>query len=425
MSRPNRDPTGAPRWSLPRHRLRWSGRNWLEQAKAPPVYGYLEFTMQSYLANGQHDVYVAGLGSFLPGDPVRFTEIENVLGKLTEAPPKILSWIERMRPIMEEMLGIETCHYALDPVTREPTEDNVTMSVKAAEKAMAMAGITKDDIDLIVYAGVVMENICPPTTVLIQEAMGIPQVAEYAIHSNCTSIYKAIQLAADQIALGRYETALIMTSQLSSPMLRAEHYNQQVLTKPQVLLRWFLTDGAGAIVLTRNPRLGQKRMRIIETYTESIGLGEGPDMYCPIGGHRINMLEAYEKGWHHLTQNFDRVARLALDLGKRAGDRMVDRLGMDWTSIRYFFMNVPTKHIADQMLTDMRRDKNLPNLEFYTKLSEHGYPGPCAIIHGLDGFLQERTPQKGDIMFSVVAESSKWMYAGFVFEYLGPPSEVG
>jgi 3-oxoacyl-[acyl-carrier-protein] synthase-3 len=381
--------------------------------------------MQSYLAKGEHEVYVAGLGSFLPGDPVPFTEIETVLGKISEAPPKIRDWIDRMRPIMEEMLGVETCYYAIDPQTREPTESNVTMSVKAAEKAMAMAGITKEDIDLMVYAGVLPENICPPTTVLIQEAMGISDVAEYSIHSNCTSIYKAIQLAADQIALGRYKMALIMTSQLSSPMLRAEHYNQKVLTKPQILLRWFLSDGAGAIVLTSDPTLGRKRMKIIETYTESIGLGEGPDMYCIMGGHRVNMLEAYEHGWHHLTQNFERVARLALELGKKAGDRMVDRLGMDWSSIRYFFMNVPTKHIADQMLADMRRDKDVPNMEIYTKLSEHGYPGPCAIIHGLDGFLQEKTPQKGDIMFSVVAESSKWMYAGFVFEYLGAPDRSG
>jgi len=378
--------------------------------------------MQSYLANGKHEVYVAGLGSFLPNDPVPFTEIESVLGKITEAPPKILNWIDRMRPIMEEMLGVETCHYAMDPETRAPTEDNVTMSVKAADKAMAMAGISKEDIDLIVYAGVVMENLCPPTTVLIQEAMGIPDVAEYAVHSNCTSIYKAIQLAADQIALGRYKTALIMTSQLSSPFLRAEHYNQKVLTKPQILLRWFLSDGAGAIVLTRDPSLGRKRMKVVETYTESIGLGEGPDMYCIIGGQHINLLEAYEHGWHHLTQNFERVARLALDLGKKAADRMVDRLGLDWSSIRYFFMNVPTKHIGDQMMADMQRDKDIPNLEVYSKLSEHGYPGPCAIIHGLDGFLQERTPQKGEIMFSVVAESSKWMYAGFVLEYLGAPN---
>lgn len=375
--------------------------------------------MRSTLANGKHPVYIAGLGSYSPGEPIPFKRIEEVLGRLTEVPPKTLQWIDRMRPIMEDMLGVEYCHYALDPVTREPTDDNVSMSVKAAEKAMAAAGITPADVDLLVYAGIVFEYMCPPTTTLIQEQLKIPHVAEYDIHSNCTSIYKAIQIAADQIAMGRYRTALIMSSQLSSAMLRAEHFNQKILQKSQVLLRWFLSDGSGAIVLTSDPNLGNKRMRVIDTYIESIGLGMGPDMYCKVGGHRVNPLRAYEEGWHHLTQNFDKVATLAVDLAKKAGDRMAERMDLDWKDIQYFFMNVPTKHVHDITVSDFRRDKQVPNMRFCNKVAERGYPGPCAVVHALDGFLSEFSPQPGELMASVVAESSKWMYAGFVLEYLG------
>jgi len=365
------------------------------------------------------DVYIAGIGSYSPGEPIPFSQIDGVLGEITEAPPKLLRWIDRMRPIMQEMLGVEYCHYALDPQTHQPTDDNVTMSVKSARKALAMAGLTPADMDLLVYAGVVPEYACPPTTTLIQEELQIPECAEYAIHSNCTSIYKALQLATDQLALGRYKQALIMTSQLSSPFLIAEHFNQRVLEKSQVLLRWFLSDGAGALVVTSDPNVGQKRLRVVETYIESLGLGLGPDMYCRVGGHRVHPLESYEKGWHHLHQNFEQVAKLSVELGKKAADRMMDRVGLDWSQIRYMFMNVPTKHIHDQVVADITRDKNVPNLQLYSKLADRGYPGPCAIIHALDGFLQENTPQRGDLLASVVAESSKWMYAGFVLEYVG------
>jgi 3-oxoacyl-[acyl-carrier-protein] synthase III len=375
--------------------------------------------VQSDLISGKKDVYVAGIGSYSPGEPVAFERIEDVLGRITEAPPKMLKWIDRMRPIMEEMLGVEYCHYAIDPQTREPTDDNVTMSVKSAEKALAMAGLQPEDIDLIVYAGIMMEYVCPPTTTLIQEALQIPQCAEYSIHSNCTSIYKALQLASDQIALGRYKTALIATAQLSSPYLRAEHFNQKILEKPQILLRWFLSDGAGALVVTSDRSIGQKRLRVADTYVESMGLGLGPDMYCRIGGHRVHPLETYEKGWHHLSQNFEQVAKLAVELGKKATDRMMDRVGLDWQQVKCMFMNVPTKHILDQVVSGIRKDKNVSDLQFYSKLAHRGYPGPSAIVHALDGFLQEGAVQKGDILASVVAESSKWMYAGFVLEYLG------
>jgi 3-oxoacyl-[acyl-carrier-protein] synthase III len=212
---------------------------------------------------------------------------------------------------------------------------------------------------------------------------------------------------------------LITTAQLSSPFLRAEYFNQKLLEKPQVLLRWFLSDGAGALVVTSDPNIGQKRLRVVETYIESMGLGLGPDMYCRVGGHRVNPLENYEKGVHHLTQNFDQVAKLGGKLAKEAAEEMMKRAGMDWSEVKCVFMNVPTKHLYDMVVSYMDEVKNLPNVQFYSKLAERGYPGPCAIVHGLDDFLQNNTPEKGDILASVVAESSKWIYAGFVLEYVG------
>jgi 3-oxoacyl-[acyl-carrier-protein] synthase-3 len=375
--------------------------------------------VRSESANGLKDVYIAGVGAYSPGAPVPFDQLEDVLGRITDAPPKLLRWIDRLRPIMKDMLGVKYCHYAMDPVTREPTEDLVSMAIKASMPALEQAGLKPSDIDLLVYAGVIAENVCPPTSVLIQEKLQIPYCAEYEIHSNCTSIYKAIELAFDQIRLGRYKTALVTTAQLSSPFLRAEYFNQKVLEKSNILLRWFLSDGSGALVLTSDRKIGHPRFRVVETYNESVGLGLGPDMYCIFGGQRVNLPLAYEKGWHHLHQNFDRVAELAVDLGKKAADRMMERLGMDWHDVKYFFMNVPTRHIHDHVVSDLRQAKNIPNLQFYSKLGERGYPGPSAIIQGLEGFLAECNPAPGDQVMSVVAESSKWMYAGFVLECLG------
>jgi 3-oxoacyl-[acyl-carrier-protein] synthase III len=356
----------------------------------------------------------------MPGKPIPFTHIEEVLGPLTDLPPKLQEWVTRMKPIMEQMLGVNYCHYAIHPETREPTDSVVSMAVQAGRKALAMAGLEPTDVDLLVYGGISVEYCCPPTTVLIQQELRIPRTAEYSIHSNCTSTYKAMQLAADQLALGRYKTALICSSQLSSPFLRAEHFNQKILEKNNVLLRWFLSDGAGALVMTRDPESGRDhRFKVRHTYVESIGLDLGPDMYCYAGGHRSNPLPMYENGWHHLTQNFDRVAKLSVDLGKKAGDAMMERTGLTWDEIKYFVINVPTKHIFDQVVQDLRRDKGVPNMKFFSKLADRGYPGPCAIFHAIDDFLRDESPEVGDILASVVAESSKWMYGGFAFEYLG------
>jgi len=107
--------------------------------------------------------------------------------------PKMARWIERMRPIMAEMLGVKFCHYAIDPQTRKPTEDNVTMSVKSAGGPWTWPASNRRTWTCLSTAERHGEP-CPPTSTLIQEELKIPACAEYSIHSNCTSIYKALQL---------------------------------------------------------------------------------------------------------------------------------------------------------------------------------------------------------------------------------------
>ncbi|MHA2282340.1 MAG: 3-oxoacyl-ACP synthase III family protein, partial [Promethearchaeota archaeon] len=266
-----------------------------------------EDAMEKKMEN--RDVYLAGIGSYSPGDPVPFDKIEDVLGKITNAPARILKRIDRMRPIMKEMLGIEYSHYALDPNTRQVTETNVTMSVKSSKKALEMAEMNASQVELIVYAGIFHDYMCPPTSVFVQEALNIPYCAEISIHSNCTAIYKALQVASDLIAYGRYNNALIVTSQLSSPILRAEYFNQQALTEEQAVLRWFLSDGSGALVLTSN-KPAKPSLKVLNTYLESVGVGIEPSMMMPFGVSKSNIHEIYSHGWHHLTQDLKTVAKL-------------------------------------------------------------------------------------------------------------------
>jgi len=363
------------------------------------------------------DVYITGIGSFSPGGKISFDRIDDVLGEITDAPPKLLKWIKKVRPTMKEMLGMEYYHYALDPVTRKPTEDNISMCVKSAQKALDMAGMKASDVELLIYAGSMMEQVAPPTSTLIQEKLNIPYCAEMSIHSNCTSIYKALQVGADLIANGRYQSALLMSSQLSSPFLSAKHFNQKILDKDQVILRWFLCDGAGAVVLVNKKNAGGINLKVVDTYLESVGLGLGPDMYALFGGHRAQPLEAYEHGWHHLTQNITNVAKTAPPLCKKGMDNMLAKTGLDLRKVKYFLANIPTRHLMDLCITVLKKTYKVPNVNFYTKLGERGYQGAPAILIALDDFCREHTLTQGDLLMSMVTESSKWMQAGFILEY--------
>src|SRR6056297_3347878 len=121
-------------------------------------------------------VKITGSGTYLPGKPVPFEKVDDVLGTLDEAPLKIQKWLSRIKVLMKEMLEVERYYFAIDPETKEVTEDNITMSVKAAKEAIEMAGIKPTDIGLITY-GSAHQDQMPTASVLIQESLGIEQCA--------------------------------------------------------------------------------------------------------------------------------------------------------------------------------------------------------------------------------------------------------
>ena len=225
---------------------------------------------------------VSGTGAFLPGKPVPFDEIDRYLGEITDASPKVIKWMKRIKPLMREMLGIERYFYAIDPDTREFTEDNVTMAVKAARQALNMARLKSTDIELIVYGSAHMDQM-PTPSVRIQEALGIEHCAELSLHANCTSAYKALLVAYDLIRNGRYRNALVLSSSVSSSELCAEYYNQQLIKKENVFLRWFLCDGAGGLVLESCDK-NEKGLFVEHAYMESVG-GKKPSPCSTDGRH--------------------------------------------------------------------------------------------------------------------------------------------
>lgn len=364
-------------------------------------------------------VRIAGTGSYLPGQPVKFDDIHSILGELTDAPPKLDMWIRQVSPFMKEILGIEQYYYAIDPSTGEFNETNVSMSVKAAKNAMEKARVTAQDIDLLIYAGACMEQM-PTTSVRIQEELGIKMCAELSVHANCTSTYKAIMLAQDLLSIGRYKNALIVSSNMASSTLVSKFFNQKMLKKEQVFLRWFLCDGAGCIILKSEKDTKVPGVYLEGSHIESIGCGIEPMMYDMREAYSMNPLTVYEKGLHHINQarttfeNSERDNFLADAFVKGLG-RMRDKYGIKLEDTTYFQINFPAKHVYD-LIKEKCSDISIPENSYYTKLDSYGYAGPAMVLISIDCLLAEKTLKPGDQIISFVTEVSKIMQAGFMLK---------
>ena len=362
-------------------------------------------------------VYVAGSGSHLPGAPLSPEEAERVLGELTEAPPAIRKWAARSGPVMRELLAVGRFHYAIDPVTRAATGDNVTMATEAARAALDAAGIDAGEVDLLCY-GSAHQDQMPTASVRVQAALGIEACDELSIHANCTSAYKALYLAHRLIESGRNETALVVSAQVSSSELRAEYYNQALVDRESLFLRWFLGDGAGAVVLTARPERSAG-YALEETFIESIGGSREPHMFNGRPALWLNPRDEYERGLHHLRQRFRNS--LATDVFQEPGgsiflhgfERMIAECGVDVGTIDLMQVNLPARHIADSVADELER-LGIPRDRIYTRLSDLGYAGPPMALICLDRIIREERLAPGRRIASFVTEVSKFMQAGYV-----------
>ncbi|MEI7662901.1 MAG: ketoacyl-ACP synthase III family protein [Bacteroidota bacterium] len=363
-------------------------------------------------------VKIAGSGSFLPGNPIPPEEVDSYLGELPHAPEKVRKWLKRIRPLMKEMLEVEYYHFAIDPVTRQFTEDNVTMSVKAAKAAIAAAGMVPGDIDLIVY-GSAHQDQMPTASVRIQEALGITECAEISVHANCTSAYKALLIGADMIRNGRYRTALVISSGISSSELVAEYYNQPLVRKEELFLRYFLSDGAAAILLSAADEC-RNGLFVEYTYIESVGGLKPSAMGNRRPAYYMNPKVEFELGYHHLAQMFREELRENFhdadgSVFLKGLKRMLAKYPADLNRVKFFQVNFPSRHISE-LIMDECAELGIERNTLYSKMASMGYIGPPMALLCLDKIIREETLNNGDIILSFVTEVSKFMQGGYVIE---------
>jgi len=364
-------------------------------------------------------VRVAGSGSFLPGNPVPKTEVDHYLGELKEAPLKIRKWLQRIKELMAELLEVEYYHFALDPVSRKFTEDNVSMSVKAALQALEAAGATSEDVQLIVY-GSAHQDQMPTASVRIQENLGIDHCAELSIHANCTSAYKSLLVASDMIRNGRYDNALVISSSMSSSELVAEYYNQPLVTKEELFLRYFLSDGASALFLIAAPERSNG-LYVDHVYMESVGGNKPSAMGNKRPAYWMNPKEEFEKGYHHLAQMFREELRKNFheadgSVFLNGLKRMLKQYPVDPLAIKFFQVNFPSRHISE-LVMDECTGLGISRDTLYSKMSAMGYLGPPMAFLCLDRILKEEKLAQGDVILSFVTEVSKFMQAGYIMSW--------
>ncbi|PJI37845.1 beta-ketoacyl-ACP synthase III [Ferrovibrio sp.] len=185
---------------------------------------------------------VVGCGSYLPERILTNADLAKIVDTTDE-------WIV-------ERSGIKQRHIAADG---ELTSD---LALKAAQAALKNAGLTADDVDLIVLATATPDETFPATACRVQNGLGMTHGFAFDVQAVCSGFIYALATADNFIKAGQAKTALVIGAETFSRILDWTDRATCVL----------FADGAGALVLQAQDGNGSNDDRgILTTHLHSDG----------------------------------------------------------------------------------------------------------------------------------------------------------
>jgi 3-oxoacyl-[acyl-carrier-protein] synthase-3 len=168
---------------------------------------------------------VAGVGAYLPEQVVTNADLAQIVDTSD-------AWIRERTGILERH------KIAPDQATSD-------LAVEAARKALAAAGRTPADLDLIIVATTTGDLTFPSTASIVQRKLGAPILPAFDIQAVCSGFVYALSVADGFVARGLAKCALVIGAEAMTKLMDYTDRGTCVL----------FGDGAGAVVL--EPQAGE------------------------------------------------------------------------------------------------------------------------------------------------------------------------
>lgn len=322
------------------------------------------------------NVKIIGTGSYVPETIYTNEYLETIL-------PTNSEWVI-------ENVGIKERHIASK---NETTSD---LATRAGEIAIMDAGLTKDDIELIIVATATPDRKAPSTAAIVQSKLGAYNAAAFDINAVCSGFLFAMSVASQYIASGVYNNVLVIGADTFSKITD--------WTRRDAV---FFGDGAGAaIVSSGNITEGFLAYRL---YTDS-----SKDMYgftIPGGGseiplHSENMNEQY------FQMDGKAVFNSATKALPKAINQVLEDTGLKIDDIDIMIPHQPSIRILQKTaeIIGLPFEKVMTNMDRYANTSGATIP----IL--LDEVNKSGKLKKGSIVL-FAAVGSGWTYGASIIKW--------
>lgn len=318
--------------------------------------------MKTRTPNPIRGARIAGTGSAVPERILTNFDLEKMVDTSDE-------WIVERTGIKERRIAVE------GTVTSD-------LAKEAALKALDDAGMTADELDLIIVATVTPDTIFPSCACVVQGEIGAKNAAAFDISAGCTGFVYALSVARDLVASGRYDNILVIGAEILSRIVDWQDRNTCVL----------FGDGAGAAVI-RPCAYGEG---IIECVLRSDG-SRGDVLVLPAGGSGMPAsCETVKSKLHYIQMKGNLVYRFAVRVMVEGAMEVLEKANLRKEDIDYV---IP--HQANQRLIDLAAERLGTQDKIYSNIARLGNTSAASIPIALDEAARSGQVKDGDIVLLV------------------------
>ena len=270
----------------------------------------------------------------------------------TYVPPRVLtnSDLEKLVDTNNEWImqrvGIRERHIAGPGVA---TSD---LGTQAALAAIERAGITPDDIGVIITGTVTPDMMFPSTACLIQHKIGAHHAWGFDLSAACSAFTYSLTTASQLVASGAHEHALVVGADVMSSIIDYKDRATCVL----------FGDGAGAVVVSA-AKQGEGAILDFEHEID----GSGADaLFMPAGGSlRPPSHETVDQRMHYVKQDGRAVFKFAVRKTEEIARRILNRNGLDPSDLDLFISHQANRRIIESALEKLglQAEKTLINID--------------------------------------------------------------
>ncbi|MUT66315.1 beta-ketoacyl-ACP synthase III [Paenibacillus sp. NEAU-GSW1] len=316
-----------------------------------------------------HPVGIIGTGKYVPDRILTNQELEQMVETNDE-------WIVTRTGIRERRLAAE----------EQATSD---LAYEASRIAIEAAGLTAEDIDLILVATITPDMFFPSTACLLQDKLGAKRAAAFDLSAACSGFIYGLATASSMIATGMYKHVLVVGAETLSRITDYTDRNTCIL----------FGDGAGAVVLGPVPE-----GRGFKSFVLGADGSGGELLKVSGGGSRTPATaDSIESKQHYIHMAGNDVFKFAVRIMGGAAEEALEKAGLTKENIDLLVPHQANIRIIRSALSrlELPEEKAMINLDKYGNVSAGSIPialaeaveegrvkeGDCLVLVGFGGGL--------------------------------------